>query len=130
MATLHLASGNGPITRSILNTPLRDALTSEIPIIDVSDISSPSAVARRVVAAEVRSAATTSGFFYISHHGIPEPVIEAARAAALAFFRQPQEHKLRARADRSRHFNGYKPPGSLRINKTESIDARESFSWA
>ncbi|KAH7349664.1 hypothetical protein B0T11DRAFT_133711 [Plectosphaerella cucumerina] len=129
-ATLHLASGNGPITRSILDTPLRDALPSEIPIIDISPARSPSPSDRAAVASLVRSAATTSGFFYITNHGIPEALTTSARAAALSFFRRPQDEKMRAWAGRSAHFNGYKPPGSLRINKTESVDARETFSWA
>ncbi|KAH6677842.1 hypothetical protein F5X68DRAFT_157090 [Plectosphaerella plurivora] len=128
--TLHLASGNGAITRSILDTPLRDALPSEIPIIDISGASSPDLATRTAVAARVREAATSSGFFYVSNHGIPEPLTTDARAAALAFFRRSPEDKMRAWAGNSRHFNGYKPPGSLRINKNESIDARETFSWA
>ncbi|EEY21475.1 gibberellin 3-beta-dioxygenase [Verticillium alfalfae VaMs.102] len=126
---LRLASGNGPVTRTVLTTPLRDALPSEIPIIDISGAFSDALADREVVAQQIRAAATTSGFFYIANHNIPASVTESAKAACLAFFRQPLEAKMQAHVGKSRYFNGYKPPGSQRINKSESVDARETFSW-
>lgn len=126
---LRLASGNGPITRTVLKTPLRDADASEIPIIDVSGIFSKSSTDRQDVARQVRDAATNNGFFYIQNHGIPSEVTDGAYRACLDFFRQPLDVKNRANSAKSRHFNGYKPRGSQRINPFESTDARESFSW-
>jgi len=43
----------------------------EIPIIDLTPSFSASLEARRAVAAQIRQACTTSGFFYISNHRIP-----------------------------------------------------------
>lgn len=128
--TLRLASGNGPITRSILQTPLRDALPTEIPIIDISGAFSSVLSDRKAVAHQIRAAAMTSGFFYLSNHGIDASVTEAAHSATLAFFRQDLDTKMRVYTKKSQYFNGYKPPGSQRINKDESIDVRESFSWS
>ncbi len=128
---LRLASGNGPIYRTVLRSPLRDADASEIPVIDVAGMlgGGSAAADRRRIAAEVRDAATNNGFFYIRNHGVPPEVTDAAHRAALDFFRQPRAAKDRAAAARSGNFNGYKPPGSLRLNPFESVDVRESFSW-
>ncbi|KXJ91512.1 2OG-Fe(II) oxygenase [Microdochium bolleyi] len=134
---LYLSSGNGPVYRTVLKSPLRDARPSEIPVIDVSAILSSSSSsspeealqARRAVAAQVREAATNTGFFYIANHGVSPDVTRAAHAAALEFFRQPLAVKDRANAKQSSFYNGYKPPATQRLNPTESVDVRESFSW-
>ncbi|KAI0514768.1 2OG-Fe(II) oxygenase [Xylaria bambusicola] len=126
---LRLSSGNGPISRTILKTPLRDAHPSEIPIIDISGAFSDSSDARVDVARQIRDAATNNGFFYIKNHGIPPEIPESACEELLGFFRQPREVKDRAHVSQSKYFNGYKPPRSQRINPFESVDVRETFSW-
>ncbi|KAI1169571.1 2OG-Fe(II) oxygenase [Nemania sp. FL0916] len=126
---LRLASGNGPVSRTVLKTPPRDALPSDIPIIDVSGIFSDSLAARKTVASQIRDAATNNGFFYIKNHGIAPSIPEAARERLLAFMRQPAEVKERAHIGQSKYFNGWKPPGSQRINPFEKVDVRETFSW-
>ncbi|KAK8126840.1 uncharacterized protein PG998_002599 [Apiospora kogelbergensis] len=128
---LLISSGNGPVARTVLQTPLRDAEPSEIPVIDVSSLCTESSLTdRQAVARQIRDAATNTGFFYISGHRIPAPTTAAAHAAVLDFFRQPVDVKMRASIDQSRRFNGYKPAASQRINPFESVDVRESFSWA
>ncbi|KAI1132312.1 2OG-Fe(II) oxygenase [Nemania abortiva] len=126
---LRLSSGNGPVSRTVLKTALRDALPSEIPLIDVSGIFSASDDDRMNVARQIRDAATNNGFFYIKNHGIPPGIPEAACERLLEFFRQPAEIKERAHISKSKYFNGYKPPKSQRINPFESVDVRETFSW-
>ncbi|CAI0643986.1 unnamed protein product [Colletotrichum noveboracense] len=126
---LRFASGNGPVTRRILRTPLRDALLTEIPLIDISPSFSNDIASRKLVAQQIRQAATSSGFFYITNHGIDSSVTDAAHEACLEYFRQEEEAKMRSWVGKSRYFNGYKPPGSQRINKSESVDVRETFSW-
>lgn len=126
---LQLSSGNGPVYRTVLRTPPRDATPAEIPIIDISGIFSASLEDRRAVAAQIHSAATNNGFFYIRNHGVPAAVTDAAHDACLSFFRQPQGVKNLANAAQSAYFNGYKPPRTQRINPSESVDNRETFSW-
>lgn len=126
---LQLSSGNGPVYRTVLRTPPRDATPDEIPIIDISGIFSASLQDRRAVAAQIHSAATNNGFFYIRNHGVPPSVTDAAHDACLSFFRQPQGVKNLANAAQSAYFNGYKPPRTQRINPSESVDNRETFSW-
>lgn len=125
---LRLASGNGPVTRTILRTPLRDASPSEIPIIDISPIFSSSLSERAAVAAQIRSAATNNGFFYIANHGISSDVIEAAYRSSLDFFRQPDAVKKVAHNSQSPYFSGWRPGRTSRINPFESLDNRESFN--
>lgn len=126
---LQLSSGNGPVYRTVLRTPPRDATPAEIPIINISGIFSPVLEDRKAVARQIRAAATNNGFFYIRNHGVSSSVTDAAHDACLAFFRQPQDVKSRADARQSAYFNGYKPPRTQRINPSESVDNRETFSW-
>jgi isopenicillin N synthase-like dioxygenase len=126
---LRLSSGDGPITRTVLETPLRDATPSELPIIDTSKMYSSSFCERLEVAKQIRDACTNNGFFYIKNHGVAPEVLQASHEACLQFFRQDADIKQRANSSQSKNFNGYKPPQTQRINPFESIDVRESFSW-
>ncbi|KHN97055.1 2OG-Fe(II) oxygenase [Metarhizium album ARSEF 1941] len=127
--TIRVASPTGPVTRTILRTPLRDALPSEIPVIDVSPIFSSSLENRKSVAHQVRSAATNTGFFYIKNHGIPQDITEASYNAALEFFRQDLDTKNKASITESACYNGYRAPDTQQINPDEGVDLRESFSF-
>ncbi|KAJ4286002.1 hypothetical protein N0V88_008153 [Collariella sp. IMI 366227] len=129
---LRLSSGNGTVARTILNTPLRDADPSEVPIIDVSGILSASLPNRKAVAEQIRQAAMNNGFFYIANHGIPVDVTNKAYGACLDFFRQPAALKEPANTKNSQlnqHKVGWKPPSTQQINPHEDVDNRESFSW-
>lgn len=126
---LRLASGNGPITRLIQRTPLRDATPAEIPIIDAAGILSSSYTDRLAAAQQIHAAATNTGFFYLTNHGIPNAVTDDAYHACLDFFRQDLDVKMQASATQSVYFNGYKPPRTQRINPFEGVDVRETFSW-
>ncbi|KAK4459463.1 2OG-Fe(II) oxygenase [Cladorrhinum samala] len=131
---LHLASGSGPIARTILSTPLRDASPTEIPIIDLSALSNPNSTLpdRKAIASQIRAAATTNGFFYIKNHGVTQSLISSAHSASLDFFRQPPELKELANSIHSAantHMVGWHPPKTQKVNPFEGIDKRESFSF-
>ncbi|KAK4072992.1 uncharacterized protein Triagg1_5669 [Trichoderma aggressivum f. europaeum] len=126
---LRLASPSGIVTRKILCTPLRDALPSEIPVIDISPIFSSSLDERKAVARQVRAAAQNMGFFYIEKHGIPADVTQDVYEAGLEFFRQDLETKMRADSSGTRWDKGYQGPKTQRLNPSESVDVRESFSY-
>lgn len=129
---LRLVSGNGPVTRRILRTPPRNATPGEIPTIDVSAMVSPTSSVedRMAVAKQIHAAATNTGFFYITNHGVPSSVTSAAYEGTLDFFRQAPEKKSKANADQSVYVNGWMPPRASRVNPFESVDLRESFSFA
>lgn len=126
---LHLWSGDGPITRTILGVEPRDAKSSEIPIIDVSGLYSTELADRMAVAERIREACTNMGFFYIKNHGVSADTIDAAYKSCLRFFRQPTDIKKKAISPQPDVFNGYHPAATQRINPFESVDVRESFSW-
>ncbi|KAM7220117.1 hypothetical protein V8F06_004445 [Rhypophila decipiens] len=130
--TIRLSSANGPVTRTVLSQPPREALPHEIPIIDISAITNPSSTLaeRQAIADQIRTAALTNGFFYIAGHRIPESVTSAAHSSSLSFFRQPVEKKQPANsALYSKYHFGWKPPQTQRVNPFEGVDLRESFSW-
>lgn len=126
---LKLTTAYGLVDRSIKTSPPRDATPEEIPIINISRIFSDEPAARHAVAEEIKKAATTSGFFYMSGHGIPDEVIGAALEAAKDFFHQPQDIKQRVNQAASKWFNGWNGPKSHRANAVESLDHRESFGF-
>ncbi|KAI0482281.1 2OG-Fe(II) oxygenase [Xylariaceae sp. FL0804] len=137
--SLRLWSGNGPVRRTVLRAPLRDASPDEVPVIDAAGITSPLPAERARVAREVRAAAQESGFFYLRDGdedgggGIVAGCVAAAEAArkhVLDFFRQPAALKEPAAGVRSRCFNGWRGPRSQSINPFEGVDVRETFSWA
>lgn len=123
---LKLRTAYGPVYRTVLNAPPRDCSADDIPIIDISGIYGDFA-ARKAVAEQIRRAAVTIGFFYITGHGIPQAAVDDALAQAKMFFGQPREVKDRVNQKRSKWFNGWNAPGSSRVNETESVDYRESF---
>ncbi|RYP26499.1 hypothetical protein DL767_008003 [Monosporascus sp. MG133] len=82
---------NGPIYRTVLRTPLRDADSCEIPPIDIAGAFSESLSDPQAVARQVRDAAANNGFFYIKNYGTPSEVMRGACKPCLNFFRQPHE---------------------------------------
>ena len=124
---LRLASPNGLVTRTVLETPPRDAKPSEIPVIDISPIFSKSLAERQAVARKIRSAATNTGFFYISKHGVPTSIIDGAYNSGLDFFHQDMDIKVKAKSSDSDNFTGYFPPRTMKINPSEGSDVKEMF---
>jgi isopenicillin N synthase-like dioxygenase len=123
---LELRTAYGPVYRDVLPYPPRDCTASEIPIIDLTPLSSSSLAERKALAAEIRSAAVGTGFFYVKNHGIAAETIENARQQALKFFRQPYEAKKKIEKSNSKYFNGYMESKSSRISPGESIDVKET----
>lgn len=66
-----------------------------IPIIDISQALAGRSDARRTVAAAIEKAATTSGFFVITGHGVAAELIERMEQVSLEFFALPTEVKSR-----------------------------------
>lgn len=126
---LELSTAYGPVYRDVLKSEPRDATDSEIPIIDLSHISSGSLEQRQAIAAEVRAAGVNTGFFYIKNHGIDKDTINAARKQLLAFFEQPTEQKEKVAQQKSKYYNGWRAPRSTNVSHSESIDVKESLGW-
>ena len=100
-------------------------LPEQVPLIDIGPLRSGADPLR--IGVELVRAASEVGFLYVENHGVPEAIIERARAAGLAFFRLPREAKRTARVNRFHH--GYLEPGSTKMYDDARVDLKESFNW-
>ncbi|KAI0378590.1 Clavaminate synthase-like protein [Hypomontagnella monticulosa] len=127
---LELRTALGPVYRDVLPYPPRDCTADEIPVIDLAPMFSKELSDRKRVAANIRSAATNNGFFYIKNHGIPEETIAQCKQQVFNFMRQPQEKKdVLSSRTRSKYYNGYLGRRMTQISRSETTDVRESFSF-
>jgi len=85
---------------------------SEIPTIDLSPMTSPTAPPEDKIrlTAEIRDACTRVGFFIIKNHSIDWKIVENAFDAIKEFFDLPMEMKMEAHESKSDSFQGYEEP--------------------
>ena len=96
-----------------------------IPVIDITplrDGSDPERVARAL-----HAASRGLGFIYVSGHGIPDEVINAARESAYELFRSPPEDKQTISVSTSHR--GYLGHGAAKMDDDAKVDLKESFIW-
>ena len=98
----------------------------KIPVIDIAALRRNGAVAARV-GAQMRAAAEAVGFFYISGHGIPQPLIDEVFRTARTFFTAPPEQK-RSAAVNPFH-RGFLHVGAAKMSGNAKVDLKESFVW-
>lgn len=97
-----------------------------IPIVDFTGVAEGDAAALERAAAAIRDAFTTVGFFYITGHGVPDPVTDTAIAEARAFFAQ-DEAKKRETAINLRH-RGFSAIGDALMYEAKKPDSKEFFT--
>ena len=100
----------------------------KIPVLDVSALAGADPAARRRVAAELGHACREVGFFYAAGHGLPEPLLAGAFAAAAAFFALPAEAKAAVAIERSPHNRGYVRLGGESLDPSKPADLKEAFN--
>lgn len=115
---LELRTAYGPVYRDVSTKPPREARSDEIPVIDLTGINSDGSERDRIVK-DIKQASENIGFFYITNHGISNEVIDNARKAAITFFKQTHDEKMRVSKSRSKHFNGYHANGMSKVSRTE-----------
>lgn len=96
-----------------------------IPVVDISplrDGTDPVGVAKAL-----HAASKGLGFIYVRGHGIPDAVIDGARAAALDFFHAAPADKESIRVS-SKH-RGWLGQGGARMQDDAKADLKESFIW-
>ncbi|KAG9191575.1 hypothetical protein G6011_10309 [Alternaria panax] len=126
---LVLRNHQGTVTRNVSTAEPRAASLEEIPVIDLAVIGG-SLQDRQAIAVKVKEAATASGFFYVSNHGINDAIIKTAAFQCRSFFQtQPREVKHAVRKELSANYNGYSAIGQVHVSPTESVDNKESFQW-
>ena len=97
-----------------------------VPLVDITDLSSPDPEARLRVARRMGEAAREVGFLYVSGHGLPEPLFDGVQAAAEAFFRQPLDVKMQSYIGSSSNHSGYVPEGE-EVFASGKIDKKEAY---
>ncbi|MEA2779479.1 MAG: hypothetical protein QOK29_1023 [Rhodospirillaceae bacterium] len=97
-----------------------------LPIIDLSGVRSGDARRLEEAAAKIRDACTTVGFFYVTNHGVPEQLIDAAVCAAKIFFDSPIELKRQV-AVNHRH-RGFNELGDATMYQAKKPDYKEFFT--
>ncbi len=97
-----------------------------IPIVDFAGVAEGSDAAVKRAAEAIRESFTTVGFFYISHHGVPDAVTEAAVAEARRFFAAPEAEK-RAVAINMRH-RGLSAIGDALMYEAKKPDNKEFYT--
>jgi isopenicillin N synthase-like dioxygenase len=97
-----------------------------LPIIDFAAVRAHDAAGTSTAARAIREACLTDGFFYITNHGVPDPVIEAVYAEGQRFFRLPLDMKREA-AVNARH-RGFNALGDALMYEARKPDHKEFFS--
>jgi isopenicillin N synthase-like dioxygenase len=96
-------------------------------MIDVSGLQSADFATRAAVAEKLREACSDKGFLYITHHGIPQALIDAAVAETKAFFAQPMADKRAVDTANSFCNRGYEKLRAQTLEPGAPPDLKESF---
>src|SRR5947207_14627005 len=90
---LHLSQG---ITRTLAPADGNVGQFTEIPIIDLSPMTSPTATPEdnNRLTAEIRDVCMRVGFFIVKNHGIDWKIVENAFDALKGLFARPMEKKM------------------------------------
>lgn len=101
-----------------------------IPIIDLTSSFSSSLSARQAIAQEIHFACISTGFFYITGHGIPSSVCEGVLKLAHRFFHElSPSSKDKIHMRQSSQFRGYEPADFSSVNDFTSKETKEAFNW-
>lgn len=93
---------------------------NRLPLLDLSHLHG-NPEQRRAFLTSLNEAARNVGFFYLTHHSIPETLQQQARA----FFALPDDEKQRVAMIHSPHFRGYNRAGA-ELTRNQP-DWREQF---
>lgn len=103
-------------------------MTNAIPIIDIEDLSSPDAAARRRLASDIGRACRDIGFFAVLGHGVPDRLVDRTFAASRELFALPDEVKQSLAVGARDHHRGYVGPTREAIDEKAAPDFKEAFS--
>ncbi|ORY19299.1 hypothetical protein BCR34DRAFT_472117 [Clohesyomyces aquaticus] len=100
----------------------------KIPIIDISPSFSSSLAARQAVADQIHAACTTSGFFYITQHGVSTASRTGILRQAERFFKEyPRDKKEEMHLRKSKLGYGWEPSSYTSI--AGDVESKEAFNF-
>ena len=110
-----------------LAQPSHHADSARIPVLDVAPFLAGEPGAAAALAAQIKRTCEDTGLLVISNHGVPQDLIEAAFAAAAAFFAQDEERKMALRIGDQNI--GYLPYGGQTM-KTSTIQVANKPNYS
>lgn len=105
-------------------TDVPEASLPTVPLIDLASSYKSDLASRKAVAAQIREACLTTGFFQISNHGISDPATSGVIDQAKRFF-----HDLTAAQKDAMHmkqsplFRGFEPSDASYVNPDDAAGA-------
>lgn len=100
----------------------------EIPVIDIARSFSSSLSDRQAVADQIRKACVSSGFFYITSHGVPGSACKGILEQAHRLLKTlPREKKEELHVRNSPVYVGWEPSDATSIAGDE--ETKEGFNW-
>lgn len=106
----------------------RKADFSEVPVIDIAPLIAREPAATARIAAQIRAACESAGFFYIKGHGVADALLERTLAASRAFFALPEAERLKIKINQAHR--GFVPTGQTVLGKGLKPDLKESFNFS
>ncbi|CAN0219053.1 unnamed protein product, partial [Chrysoparadoxa australica] len=109
------------------------ALTVEdatLPVVDLSGLFTGDMADKARVAADLGDAARTSGFFYITGHGISQDLIDAVFAASKEFHEKSRSFKMKYWSGFTTHHRGYVPFEENGADFPKSINFNEAWDMS
>lgn len=98
-----------------------------IPVIDLTDALVPQGPRSTQAARLLREAATTSGFFYVTNHGIAPDMVRRQFALARELLELPAERRAALSMKHSPIMRGYESLGEQTLDAAMKPDLKESF---
>lgn len=98
----------------------------QLPIVDVSLLSSSDFSDRQKVAKQLGQAARDVGFLYVTGHGISAEIIDRLKARTREYFSQPHEKKMEDYIGNSVNHSGYVPEGEEQF-ASATVDNKEAY---
>ena len=110
-----------------------------VPLIDIGPSFDGSPASRQAIAAQIRDACVTTGFFQISNHGVSSVAMAGVLKQAERFFHELSEGKKQAmHIKHSPLFRGYEPHNYTYVNPDDmgadgdaatQQETKEGFNW-
>jgi isopenicillin N synthase-like dioxygenase len=102
-------------------------MNNNLPLIDISPLSSSSKNERLAVADALHDACRNYGFFYCTGHGVPQALTRTVLQQARAFFNLPLEQKLKLDKSGSPCNRGYENLGNQTLQPGALPDRKEGY---
>jgi len=101
-----------------------------LPVIDLSPLHSDDPAGHASVARALGDAARSSGFFYITGHGISQDLMDGMFAASKEFHNKPRSFKMRWWAGFTTHHRGYVPFEENGVNFPKEINFNDTWDMS